>query len=141
MALKKLSAYPVYKGHYHLVASTKYRGNFFQREEMRVRLKEIIEDVVESLEDVELEACSVAYNHIHVLVKTSRDISKVAGGIFGASSRRMRAEFKELVEKHPEALWGGKSCSGIQDEIHLQRCISYINRHLPDNTKLDDEIA
>lgn len=141
MSLRKLSTYPAYNGHYHLVAATKYREDFFKTDEMRKRLKEIIQKVVESMKDVEIITCTVTYNHIHVLVKTSRDISTVAGCIFGASSRYMRKEYEELRKSHPTALWGGKSCKAIRDDSHLQRCISYINRHLPDNTKVDNEFT
>jgi hypothetical protein len=64
------------------------------------------------------------------------DSSKVGQLLFGATSRRMRQEYPILVEEIPAALWGGKSWAAIKDENHLKRCISYIQRHLPDNTKI-----
>ena len=79
---------------------------------------------------------TVAYNHIHVLVKTQVDPSKVGQLLFGASSRILRKEFPVLVEQIPKGLWGGKSFEPIVDKNHLDNCISYIRRHQPDNTKI-----
>lgn len=85
---------------------------------------------------VELIESTVAFNHIHVLVKTDLLPSQIAQTLFGASSRILRKEFPILVEMSEKSLWGGKSCEAIKDEKHLKNCISYIHRHQPDNTKV-----
>lgn len=86
--------------------------------------------------DVELVECTVAYNHIHVLVKTELEPSKVGQLLSGASSRLLRKEFPILVEQIPKGLWDGTSWEPIADKRHLDNCISYIKRHQPDNTKV-----
>lgn len=138
MSLKALSDYPAYDGFYHFVASTKYRKNMFLEKEKRTRLAEIISDICKGKDAIELCALTVAYNHVHILVQTSLDTSVVGKTLFGASSRYMRMEYPELVAEAQTGLWGGKSFKAIKDKTHLQRCISYIQRHMPDNTKVDD---
>ena len=141
MSRKKQYTYPAYHGHYHLVVPTKYKGSCFYTSEMRSRLREIIETVLQELEGVELVACAVAINHIHVLVKSSQDISLVARYILGVSSRYMRKEYPELIEFHKTALWDGKSCRAIRDAEDLRNCILYIGQHLPNDTKTEDEFT
>ncbi len=135
MAMKRLNENEPYEGHYQFIGATKYRLNLFMEEEMRTRLKEIIQEIINKLEDTESVESTVAYNHIHVLIHTKLEPSNVAQRLFGISSRLMRKEYPELVEKAKKGLWGGKSCEAIVDENHLKNCISYIKRHNPDNTK------
>lgn len=135
--MKMLSDYPPYQNYYHFVGSTKYRKFLFEDETIRNRLQIIICDILEK-KGIKIEAVTVAYNHVHVLLQTELNPSDVAQVLFGVSSRRLRKEFPQLVEKARKGLWGGLSCEAIKDEIHLKNCISYIRRHLPDNTKMDD---
>lgn len=86
---------------------------------------------------MELYAITIAYNHVHILVQTSQDVSKVGKALFGASSRNMRQAYSELITEANKGLWGGTSVKAIKDENHLQNCLSYIQRHRPDNTKID----
>ena len=134
--MKQLSEDKAYQGYYHFIGATKYRKNMFDSEEMRMRLKEIIEEVIVCKEGVELVESTVAYNHVHVLVKTELLPSQVGQTLFGASSRMIRKEFPTLVEQVEKGLWGGKAFEPIKDEEHLKNCISYIRRHQPDNTKV-----
>ena len=134
--MKKLSYEPVYESNYQFVGSTKYRKNLFLDEKIRNRLKEIIAEILERKENVEPVESIVAYNHIHVLVKTELSPSEVGQTLFGASSRLLRKEFPILVEQVEKGLWGGKSCTPIKNEEHLENCIFYIRRHQPDNTKV-----
>ena len=134
--LKKLSDEPAYENYYQFVGSTKYRKNMFLEEKLRNRLKEIIAEILDKKEDTELVESTVAYNHIHVLVKTELPPSEVGQSLFAVSSRLMRKEFPILVEQVEKGLWGGKSCTPIKNEEHLENCISYIQRHRPDNTKV-----
>ncbi len=57
--------------------------------------------------------------------------------LFGSTSRIMRKEYPKLKNQIEKSLWGGKSCTYIKDEEHLEHAISYINRHRPDKTKVD----
>lgn len=137
--MKKLSDEPVYENNYQFVGSTKYRKNLFLDEKIRNRLKEIIAEILERKENVELVESTVAYNHIHVLVKTELSPSEVGQTLFGASSRLLRKEFPILVEQVEKGLWGGRSYTPIKDKAHLENCISYIRRHRPDNTKVEED--
>ena len=134
--MKYLSNYPAYENYYHFVGATKFRKDMFYHEEIRTKLKSIIAEVISHKENVELLECTVAYNHIHALLKTDLPPAQVAQVLFGASSRLLRKEFPSLKEQNELGLWGGKSCEAIKDATHLKNCISYIQRHQPDNTKL-----
>ena len=134
--MKQLLENSAYDNYYQFVGSTKYRKALFYDKEIRERLNCIIIDIFNKKEEIELVESTVAYNHIHVLVKTQLDPSKVGQLLFGASSRLLRKEIPILVEQIPKGLWGGKSCEPIVDRKHLDNCISYIRRHQPDNTKI-----
>ena len=134
--MKQLSENDAYENYYQFVGATKYRKPLFYDNEIRDRSSCIIADIFNKKEEIELVESTVAYNHIHVLVKTQVDLSKVGQLLFGASSRILRKEFPVLVEQIPKGLWGGKSFEPIVDKNHLDNCISYIRRHQPDNTKI-----
>lgn len=134
--MKQLSENDAYENYYQFVGATKYRKPLFYDNEIRDRLSCIIADIFNKKEEIELVESTVAYNHIHVLVKTQVDPSKVGQLLFGASSRILRKEFPVLVEQIPKGLRGGKSFEPIVDKNHLDNCISYIRRHQPDNTKI-----
>ena len=137
MATKQLRDNPAYNQCYHFIASTKYRKNVFCDERMRARLGEIIESVVGTLEGTTCLVSTVAYNHVHVLIKSDMEPSKISQRLFGVTSRNMRKEYPELLSLNKVSLWGGKGYEPIVDETHLQNCISYIRRHQPDNTKIE----
>lgn len=134
--MKQLSENEAYENCYQFIGSTKYRKNLFYDNVIREKLKCIINDIFDKKENIELLESTVAYNHIHVLVKTELEPSKVGQLLFGVSSRLLRKEFPILVERIPKGLWGGKSCEPIVDKKHLDNCMSYIRRHQPDNTKV-----
>ena len=134
--MKQLSENKAYENYYQFISSTKYRKLLFYDDKIRERLKCIIIEIFDRKTDIELVECTVAYNHIHVLVKTELGPSKVGCLLSGASSRLLRKEFPILVERIPKGLWGGTSWEPIADKSHLDNCISYIKRHQPDNTKV-----
>lgn len=136
--MKILTNYAAYEGYYHLGAATKRRKPLFLDQTIRERLKEMIEEVAKRSDSFELVECTVANNHVHILVKTIAEISKVGQVIFGASSRMLRKEYPVLVEQEPKGLWGGTGCRAIKDQEHLENCKSYIRRHQPDNTKIEE---
>lgn len=136
MSMKQLSNYPAYENYYHFIGATKYRKDLFYNEVIRNRLKSLVEEILGHKTEIELVECTVAYNHIHVLLKTDLSPSQVGQILFGTSSRYLRKEFPILVEQVETGLWGGKSWEAIKDEKHLDNCISYIQRHQPDNTKV-----
>jgi len=135
--MKKLSDWEPYENYYHFIGATKYRKQLFYADDIRNRADEIIREILES-KGVEVTALTVAYNHIHVLLKTELEPSQVGQVLFGASSRKLRKEFPILVTEAEKGLWGGRSWTAIKNEDHLTSCRSYILRHRPDNTKLYD---
>ena len=134
--MKQLSDYPAYENYYHFIASTKYRKNLFFDEAIRVRLKNIIAEIIENKEEIDLIDSTVTYNHIHVLLETDLLLSNVGQLLFDSSSGLLRKEFPILIKQVPKGLWGGKSWEAIRNLEHLNNCISYIQRHQPDNTKV-----
>ncbi|MDU2265241.1 transposase [Clostridium celatum] len=136
MGIKYIGDLPTYSDCYHFIGATKYRKEVFLSEEKREKLSQIATDALLRGGDCEVIAITVAYNHIHVLLKTKRELSKVGMVLFGSTSRLMRQEYPELKEEIKDGLWGGKSCTYIKDNDHLQNCKSYIERHQPDNTKV-----
>ncbi len=137
MGMKQLSNYEAYSGYYQFVGATKYRKELFKDEKIRETLKNIITNVINKKVGVELIESTVAYNHIHVLIKTELAPADVGQVLFSATSRLIRSEYSILVEEVQDGLWGGKSWEAIKDEKHLNNCVSYIQRHQPDNTKID----
>lgn len=95
--MKQLSENEAYENFYQFIGSTKYRKNLFYDDEIRERLKSIITEIFDKREEIELVESTVAYNHIHVLVKTETEPSKVGQLLFGATSRILRKEFPVLV--------------------------------------------
>ncbi|MCD7740822.1 MAG: IS200/IS605 family transposase [Ruminococcus sp.] len=137
--MKQLSDYEPYNNYYHFVGSAKYRKNLFFSEEIRIRLQSIIKEIMKK-KGIEVAAVTVAYNHIHVLLRSDLTPSQIGQTLFGASSRLLRKEYPILIEEAEKGLWGGCSWKAIKDAKHLEHCRSYIQRHLPDNTKMDEEM-
>lgn len=136
--MKQLSENKAYENYYQFIGSTKYRKLLFYNDEIREGLKRIINETFNANKEIELIESTVAYNHIHVLVKTELEPTKVGRLLFGRTSRVMRKEFPILVEQVSKGLWGGNSWEPIVDKKHLDNCISYIRRHQPDNTKTEN---
>lgn len=134
--MKVLSDWEPYENYYQFVGAAKYRKDLFLNESIRRRLEEIITDILRN-KGIGTEAITVAYNHVHVLFRTELTPSQIGQVLWGASSRQLRKEFPCLVEEAQKGLWGGRSWEAIKDEKHLINCRSYIERHRPDNTKLD----
>ena len=67
--MKQLSENDAYENYYQFVGATKYRKPLFYDNEIRDRLSCIIADIFNKKEEIELVESTVAYNHIHVLVK------------------------------------------------------------------------
>lgn len=135
--IKQLSDYEPYKNYYHFVGSAKYRKNLFYSEDIRLSLQKMIQEILEK-KGIEVVEVTVAYNHVHVLLRSELPPSQIGQTLFGASSRLLRKEYPLLVQEAGKSLWGGTSWKVIRDEAHLEHCRSYIQRHLTDNTKLEE---
>ena len=129
------SDYPAYENCLHFTAATKYRKSVFT-ETIRGRLAALLQEKAESL-GLKVHAIAVAVNHVHVLVQGEADPSKISQFIFGYSSRLIRREFPELVGLNADQLWGGKACTNIKDQAHLENAPEYIRRHDPNDTRFE----
>lgn len=58
--MKLLSNQVAYENYYHFVGATKYRKNLFYDDSVRVRLKNIILEIVEKKDEIELVECAHA---------------------------------------------------------------------------------
>ncbi|MGK7926414.1 MAG: IS200/IS605 family transposase [Spirulina sp.] len=103
----------------HLVLTTKYRRNVFTGE-MLCRLHKILESLLIKWE-CKLIEFNGEENHIHLLFQYHPNIllSKLVNNIKTVTSRKLRQEFAEQVNKFywKDVLWNGSyfvaSCGGV----------------------------
>jgi putative transposase len=129
------SEYPPHENCYHFTAATKYRKSVFT-EPIRDRLAHHIREKAASL-NLKVHAVAVAVNHVHILVQGDVAPPKISQFLFGYTSRLIRKEFPELVTLNAEQLWGGKACTNIKNQEHLENATAYINRHDPNDTRVE----
>jgi putative transposase len=103
----------------HLVLTTKYRRNVFTKP-MLDRMHEIFEDLLGKWE-CKLVAFNGEENHVHLLFQylPQLELTKLINNLKTVSSRRLRSEFEEQVNKvyYKDVLWNGSyfiaSCGGV----------------------------
>jgi len=103
----------------HLVLTTKYRRNVFTKP-MLDRMHEILEDLL-SKWDCKLIEFNGEENHIHLLFQylPQMELTKLVNNLKTVTSRRLRSEFTEQVDKfyYKDVLWNGSyfiaSCGGV----------------------------
>ncbi len=95
----------VYSLQFHLILVVKYRKKVLI-EPIVSRLKEIVKEVAKHFQ-VQIIEQETDKDHIHILFsgKPTLTISKFVNSLKSVSSRKIRAEFKETIEKE---LWNGK---------------------------------
>jgi putative transposase len=100
----------------HLVLTTKYRRNIFTKP-MLDRMHEIFEDLLGKWE-CKLIEFNGEENHIHLLFQyfPQMELTKLVNNLKTVTSRRLRSEFAEQVDKF-DVLWNGSyfiaSCGGV----------------------------
>jgi putative transposase len=107
----------------HLVLTTKHRRRVLSGA-MRTRLGEIIGDLCEKW-DCKLIEFNGEDNHIHLLFQyvPQMELPKFIGNLKSVTSRRIRAEFEEAIEKvyWKNVLWNESyfiaSCGGVTVSI------------------------
>jgi putative transposase len=112
----------------HLVLTTKYRRNVFTKP-MLDRMHEILEDLLGKW-DCKLIDFNGEENHIHLLFQylPQMELTKLVNTLKTVTSRRLRSEFQEQVDKfyYKDVLWNGSyfivSCGGVTVST-LQRYI------------------
>ena len=104
MAVKRTS-HAVYDTSYHLVWCPKYRKKIFEREDLRERARQLVQEISEEygFGIIELE---VSVDHIHILISfpPKFSIGEVVRIIKSKSARGMFREFAWLRKR----LWSGE---------------------------------
>jgi putative transposase len=103
----------------HLVLTTKYRRNVFTKP-MLDRMHEIFEDLLGKWE-CKLVEFNGEENHVHLLFQylPQMELTKLINNLKTVSSRRLRSEFEDQVNKfyYKDVLWNGSyfiaSCGGV----------------------------
>jgi putative transposase len=103
----------------HLVLTTKYRRNVFTKP-MLDRMHDIFEDLLGKWE-CKLVEFNGEENHVHLLFQylPQMELTKLINNLKTVSSRRLRSEFEEQVNKfyYKDVLWNGSyfiaSCGGV----------------------------
>jgi len=116
--------------HAHLVFVTKYRHRVFSERHL-TRIEEIMQAVCEDFE-VQLAEFNGEANHVHLLVNFPPKvaISKLVNSLKGASSRRLRQEFPDLIRHYWRAqrLWSGSYFTGSVGGAPLSIVRQYIEQ-------------
>lgn len=103
----------------HLVLTSKYRKKVFTAEMLK-RLGEIVEDLCQKW-DCKLVEFNGEEDHIHLLFQyfPQMELTKFVNNLKTVTSRRLRSEFQEQVDKFyfKDVLWNGSyfiaSCGGV----------------------------
>jgi putative transposase len=103
----------------HLVLTTKYRRNVFTKP-MLDRMHDIFEDLLGKWE-CKLVEFNGEENHVQLLFQylPQMELTKLINNLKTVSSRRLRSEFEEQVNKfyYKDVLWNGSyfiaSCGGV----------------------------
>ena len=85
---------------YHYICVVKYRRKIFDDEVICNRIKEINYDIAEKF-DIEIINQETDDDHIHILFSTTpkADLPKFINSLKGVSSRLIRKEFPQIVQK------------------------------------------
>lgn len=134
--LARRGSHSVFSIHLHLVFVTKYRCKVLTSA-MLERMTDILAGVCRKAKSVLIEFNGEA-DHVHLLIDLHPDnnISSMIGSLKSASSRILRQEFSEHLEKHywsKPVLWSGayyvSSCGGAP----IERIKEYIqSQETPD---------
>ena len=105
------NAHSVFLLHYHLVLVIKYRRKVIN-EAISARAKEIFEYIAPTYK-ITVQEWNYTPDHVHVLFKAhpKTEISKFINAYKSASSRLLKKEFPEIIEKlWKEYFWSQSFC-------------------------------
>ena len=113
----------VFNLHAHLIFVTKYRNKVFTKK-MLERMKIIFSDICERFEST-LQEFDGEHDHVHLMIHypPKVELSKLINSLKGVSSRYLRREFSDQIEKHywKGVLWSpsyfAASCGGAPISI------------------------
>jgi putative transposase len=130
MALRRTS-HAVYDTSYHLVWCPKYRKKIFERDEVRQRAEQLIQEISEdyNFEVIEME---IAIEHVHILLSfsPSRSIGEVVRIIRSKSARVLFRELPFLKKLWSREMWeDGYFARTIGDRMTRSVIERYIKNH------------
>lgn len=99
--LYKMNQHACYLLNYHLVIVTKYRHPVFENEEVDKRLKEIASFIFNEKWKCPIQSIETDRDHVHILFggNPQTELSKLINNFKTVSSRRLRKEFPEYLER------------------------------------------
>ena len=115
---------------YHLEWIPKYRRSFLTGE-LAVRLKQILYEIADEY-GFQIIAIEVMPDHVHLLLEAPPKYapSQIAGIIKGVSSKRMRAEFLQIIQRYiwkENTLWArGYYIASVADQVTTEIVKEYI---------------
>ena len=127
MELKK-SAHSVWRLEYHFVWIPKYRYKVL-RGEVKIRLEELLREVMEYYPEFEMKKWGVVDDHVHLVISVPPKYSpaKVMQIIKANTSRKLLREFKVLRQRY----WGGEFWStgyfvSTVSEVNEETVMKYV---------------
>ena len=119
----------VYRLQFHLVVVTKYRLKVINQE-MNVRLKELAHRVFEECWSLKILEMETEGDYIHILFESNpqTDLSKLVNNFKTVSSRMLRKEFSEHLDKFYQKpyLWANSYCILSVGEASIETIKKYI---------------
>jgi len=109
----KKNRHSIYRLQYHLVLVTKYRHKVINKE-INQRLKRITYDIFEKSWNCEIIEIESEADHLHIAFEAQPQVqlSKLINNFKTVSSRLIRKEFKEHIEKYywKPFFWSSSYC-------------------------------
>lgn len=127
----------VYRLQFHLVVVTKYKLKVINQQ-MNARLKELAYRVFEECWGLKIIEIEIESDHIHILFESNpqTDLSKLVNNFKTVSSRMLRKEFSEYLDKFYQKpyLWANSYCLLSVGEASIEVIRKYIeNQEAPQN--------
>ena len=123
-------SHSVYSIHLHLVLVTKYRKKIITSEMMRV-MSEVFQRICETKKSMMLEFGGES-DHCHLLIDLHPDnnISQLVASLKSASSRILRKEFAEEINKvyWKPVFWSGSYYISSSGGVTIERLRKYIEQ-------------
>lgn len=122
------SSHSVYNLNYHLILVVKYRRKALKYEDVRNRLYEIIQKLINQYE-VEIINMNTGDDHIHILFKAKPKLclSKFINMLKGVTARYLRKEFPKLKKMlWGDSFWSDSYFVATTGQVSLDTLIKYV---------------
>lgn len=127
-AIYKSSSHAVYSIRLHIVFVTKYRRPCITAD-MQNYLQDVFINIIDSWQ-CELISYGAESDHVHLVVDVhpALDISKLINNLKSASSRRVRGQFKEQVDRYywKPYFWHRAYFVSSVGQVSLEKVMEYV---------------